>query len=192
MPSGVRIPPPGQMTQLYFITGNKGKLTEAQSIIPSVLQKDIDLPEIQEIDAKKIIEYKLHEAMDHIKEPCIVEDTSLYINSLNGLPGPLIKWFLKTIGTEGIFSLVASLEDKSAVARTIIGYADKSGSIQFFEGEIKGTIVKPRGDKGFGWDSIFQPAESTKTFAEMTLEEKMKFSMRKVAAEKLKKYIEGK
>ena len=80
--------------KIYFITGSKGKFEEVKQIIPEIIQKDIDLPEIQETDAKKIIANKLQEALKHVKSGCVVEDTSLYIASLNGLPGPLIKWFI--------------------------------------------------------------------------------------------------
>jgi len=175
--------------KIYFITGSKGKFEEVKQIIPDILQKDIDMPEIQEIDARKIITYKLQEALKHIKSGCIVEDTSLYISSLNGLPGPLIKWFMKTVNVNGLFSMVANQKDKSAIAKTIIGYAKNSKDVTFFEGEVKGKIVKPRGDMGFGWDPIFQPDDSKKTFGEMSLEEKMKFSMRQIATFKLKKIL---
>ena len=80
--------------KIYFITGSKGKFEEVKQIIPEIIQKDIYLPEIQETDAKKIIANKLQEALKHVKSGCVVEDTSLYIASLNGLPGPLIKWFI--------------------------------------------------------------------------------------------------
>ncbi len=174
---------------LYFITGNKGKFEEVKRLIPSVSQKDIDLTEIQELEAKKIVAHKLQEALIHVKGECIVEDTSLYIDSLKGLPGPLIKWFLKTLGADGLSSLVLRYTDQSAVAKTIIGYAKNARDIHFFEGDIKGTIVKPRGDRVFGWDQIFQPEGSVKTFGEMNLEEKSKISMRRNAVLKLKHYL---
>ena len=82
---------------LYFITGSKGKFAEVQLIIPNLKQLNIDLPEIQELDPKKIIEAKLQSAFEHRSGEFIVEDTSLYLDCLNGLPGPLIKWFIKTI-----------------------------------------------------------------------------------------------
>ena len=85
---------------LYFITGSKGKFTEVQFIIPNLKQLNIDLPEIQELDARKIIEAKLQSAFEHHAGEFIVEDTSLYLDCLNGLPGPLIKWFIKTIKNE--------------------------------------------------------------------------------------------
>ena len=174
--------------KLYFITGNEGKFLEARSIIDNVEQIDLDLPEIQEIDARKIIEAKLDEALKHNKGEFIVEDTSVYINCLNGLPGPLIKWFLDSLKVEGIADLVGRYDDGSAVAKTLIGYSD-GDSVVFFEGNVKGDIVAPRGENGFGWDKMFLPEGSDKTFGEMSLEKKNEFSMRKIAFGKLKGYL---
>jgi non-canonical purine NTP pyrophosphatase (RdgB/HAM1 family) len=173
---------------LYFITGNKGKLTEVQNILGDVEALDIDLPEIQEIDAHKIIKAKLEEAQKHHEDEFIVEDTSLYFEAMNGLPGPLIKWFMKTVGNDGLYKMISVFGNFNAEAKTIIGHSDLEGSIEFFEGSIKGTIVPPRGT-GFGWDPIFQPEGYNKTFGELTAEEKNSFSMRKLAIEKLKEYL---
>ena len=86
------------MRNIFFVTGNKNKYEEAKQIIPEIIQKDIDLTEIQEIDPKIIISYKLEEAKKLLSGNLVVEDTSLYIDGMNGLPGPLIRWFMKTIG----------------------------------------------------------------------------------------------
>ena len=177
---------------LYFITGNTGKFEEVKSLIPFLQQKDIDLPEIQELDPQKIITAKLQEAQKHVQGGVIVEDTSLYFSGLNGLPGPLIKWFLKSIGNEGLFKLTSHLKNNKAIAKTVIGFAKNHTEVQFFEGEINGNIVRPKGDKGFGWDPLFLPDGSNKTFGEMTLDEKMHYSMRKIAALKLKKHLAAK
>jgi len=170
---------------IYFITGNKGKFAEVQAILGNVEQLDIDLPEVQDVDAHKIIEEKLKEAQKRQVGECIVEDTSLYLEGLNGLPGPLIKWFMKTIGNEGLFKISVAFRNSKAEAKTLIGYSDEKGEIQFFEGSIAGTIVSPRGE-GFGWDPIFQPEGYEKTFGELNASEKNSFSMRKIAVEKLK------
>ena len=82
--------------KLYFVTGNKTKFEEVRAMVSNVEQVDIDLPEIQEIDAREIIRFKLQEALKRAEGSFIVEDTSLYMDCLNGLPGPLVKWFLKT------------------------------------------------------------------------------------------------
>lgn len=174
---------------IFFITGNKNKFKEAKAVINNIVQYDIDLPEIQDVSAKNIIIAKLIEALKHKKGEFIVEDTSLYLECLNGLPGPLIKWFMKTIGNDGIFDIAKKYDNYNAVARTFIGYANISGEINFFEGSLQGKIVAPKGDSIFGWDPIFMPKGHLKTFAEMPKEEKNKISMRQIALNKLSKFI---
>ncbi len=174
---------------LYFITGSLGKFAEAKAILPELQQLAIDLPEIQEIDPRVIIDAKLRAALAVQRGSFIVEDTSLYIHSLKGLPGPLIKWFLKTLGNKGLAKIALSAGDAQAEAATIIGYAAGTGDISFFEGRIKGTIVAPRGDSGFGWDPIFVPDGYSVSFAEMSAEEKNKISMRKIAFQKLADFL---
>lgn len=174
---------------LYFITGNRNKFEEVKAILADVEQLDIDLPEIQDIDAKNIVRAKLLEALNHKDGEFIVEDTSLYLDCLQGLPGPLIKWFLKTIGNDGLANLAEKLGGNKAEAKTIIGYAKNKDEIEFFEGVIPGKIVAQTGVSGFGWDPIFQPDGHDKTFAEMTAEEKNGVSMRKIAVEKLKEFL---
>ncbi len=174
---------------LQFITGNKNKLEEVRSVIPDIEQLEIDLLEIQDLDPSIIIEAKLREALNHRDGEFIVEDTSLYFESLNGLPGPMIKWFLKSLGNDGLSKLAQGLSSQKAVAKVIIGYAKSKDDIKFFEGSISGSIVEPRGETSFGWDPIFQPDGYEKTFAEMSADEKNSISMRKIAAEKLKAYL---
>jgi len=173
----------------YFITGNKNKFAEVQAVLPEVKQLDIDLPEIQELDAQKIIQAKLTEALKHKKGEFIVEDTSLHLDCLRGLPGPLIKWFLQTIGNQGLTQLADKLGNDKAEAVTMIGYAKSQDEMHFFEGRVKGKIVSPRGETKFGWDPIFLPDGYDKTFAEMGAEEKNKISMRRMALNKLKEFL---
>ncbi len=176
---------------LYFITGNKSKFEEASAILPGIRQFNVELPEIQSINAREIVKTKLLEAMNHKKAEFIVEDTSLYLDCLNGLPGPLIKWFMKTIGNEGLFNIVEKFGNPNAEAKTVIGYAKNPKEVYYFEGSIKGRIVSPKGRSGFGWDPVFQPEGCSKTFAEITQEEKNKISMRRIALNKLKEFLES-
>ncbi|MBI4086627.1 RdgB/HAM1 family non-canonical purine NTP pyrophosphatase [Candidatus Kaiserbacteria bacterium] len=177
---------------IYFITGNKGKYEEVKAILPEVEQLDIDLPEIQEIDAHEVIKAKLEAAFAHKEGEFIVEDISLYLDCLNGLPGPLIKWFLKTIGNDGLAEIAEKFGNDKATAKTMIGYAKSSDDVHFFEGVIEGRIVPARGEGGFGWDPIFLPDGHDKTFAEMTAEEKNEISMRRIATSKLKEFLTAK
>lgn len=174
---------------LYFITGNKNKFAEVKAVLPDVEQLDIELPEIQEVDAKEIIKAKLAEAFKHHSGEFIVEDTSLYLECLNGLPGPLIKWFLQTIGNNGLARITEVMLNKNAVAKTIIGYARNQREVYYFEGVVPGLVVSPRGETKFGWDPIFVPDGQTKTFAEMTKEEKNAISMRRKAVDLLRGFL---
>ena len=171
---------------IYFITGNENKFREAKSILPNLKQIKLDLPEIQELDPKKIIEAKLEAAFAHHAGPFVVEDTSVVIESLGGLPGPFIKWFEKALGNEGIAKLVGS---SKARVTTMLGFARELGNTVFFEGHIEGDIVFPRGEQDFGWGPIFQPEGRGKTFAEISPEEKLAISNRGQAFRKLKEFL---
>jgi inosine triphosphate pyrophosphatase len=178
---------------LYFITGNNGKFLETQKELKTIEieQKNIDLAEIQSMDAKEVIEHKLKEASKYINGEYFVEDVCVNIDALNGFPGPLIKWFLKSIGRVGIFEICKSKNNFGATAFCTIGYSNNS-KIKFFQGEIQGQVVAPRGESNFGWDPIFVPTGFEKTFAEMTLEEKNKISHRGIAVRKFKEFLEAK
>lgn len=176
-------------TPLTFVTGNSGKFGEVQALIPTIVQADVNLPEVQSVDAQEVITAKLIAGAREGLQNFIVEDTGLYFDCLNGLPGPLIKWFQERLGNEGISDLVSHYESQVAHAITWIGYSSPTGEMHFFEGNIEGTIVSPRGD-GFGWDPIFQPKGSTLTFGEMTREAKGEISMRKIAVTKLLNHLQ--
>jgi non-canonical purine NTP pyrophosphatase (RdgB/HAM1 family) len=100
----------------------------------------------------------------------------------------LIKWFLKTIGIEGIARLAEKLGNNKAVAKCVIGYSDGKAT-RFFEGSVRGKIVSPRKKSSFGWDPIFQPDCYRKTFEDMTKEEKNKISHRGIAFSRLEKFL---
>lgn len=177
---------------MLFLTGNQNKLQEARLHIPDLTGWEIDLPEIQSTDARQIIEAKLLEAA-RLKPGVhlMVEDTSLYLDALNGLPGPLIKWFIssESLGLKGLAELALQRQNTQAQAITWIGVLSSAAtglSLRFFKGEIQGQIVLPRGNRGFGWDAIFQPEGSALTFAEMDAATKDSFSMRRQALEQLK------
>jgi non-canonical purine NTP pyrophosphatase (RdgB/HAM1 family) len=152
----------------YFITGNKGKLAEIERILGfPVKHIELDLDELQEMDERKIVEHKVRQAWEKIEKPVIVWDGSVYLSCLNGFPGPLIKWFWQTVSLEKVCKLAALMKDNKVKAKTTLAFFDGE-NIQYFEAEEWGTIPNsPRGEGGFGWDSIFVPDGSQKTFAEM-------------------------
>lgn len=179
------------MQTISFITGSIEKYQEAKIVIPKLERINLDLPEIQEIDQKKILTAKLRAAADSGNVNIIVEDTGLYFQSLEySLPGPLVKWFVKSIGNEGLTKLAQDGDGTSdAYALTTIAYLPSSSAEPlFFEGKLEGNIVFAKGT-GFGWDAIFQPKGSTLTMGEMTASEKNEISHRGLAFRELAKFL---
>ncbi len=179
------------MLKTYFITSNKNKFIEIAEYIPVIEQLAVkDLPEIQSLNINEIIKHKLLAAVNYVKEKdsiFIVEDTGLYLNALNGFPGPLIKFMLGSINNEGIFKICQTFNEFNAYSISAFGVLNsKTNIISFFQGRVKGLVSKPKGKYGFGWDPVFIPKGSDKTFAEMkTIEEKNKYSMRYIALQKM-------
>jgi inosine triphosphate pyrophosphatase len=174
---------------LYFVTGNEKKFAEAKVFFSDLEQLDIDLPEIQSLSSQEIISWKLKVASEKFpNRHLIVEDTSLVFHAWNGLPGPLVKWYLQTVGDKGIWQMIQSFSDKRASAICTIGYSDGEKT-EFFEGIVTGTIVEPTVDSHFGRDALFQPDGFDKTFAHMTKEEKNVVSHRGKALQLLQNYL---
>lgn len=178
---------------LQFITHSRNKFVEAQAVIPELEQLNINLPEIQTLDPYKLVREKIVAARQHTQDAVIVEDTSLYIRGLNDLPGTLTYWFITTLGVEKMYELAIKTGNRQASAKTVVGYlAEGSSDPILFEGSIEGEIVAPSIESGYGWDTIFQPYGLNETYAAMGHELKTNFSMRTVAFQKLKKYLDYK
>lgn len=176
------------MQNLTFITGNaaKAKYLSDYFHMP-VTHAKLDLPEIQSLDLKEVVEDKAHRAYEMVKSPVLVEDVSLVFLELKQLPGPLIKWFLETLGNEGLCKLVQ--HNRAARAEVMFALCDEQG-VHTFNGSIEGSISKvSRGEMGFGWDPVFIPNGYEKTWGEMTDDEKHATSMRKMALEKLAAFL---
>lgn len=176
--------------RVTLVTGNSGKAREYASLLGiQVSATRVDLIEIQSLDVTKVVERKAEDAYARLRSPVIVDDTGLTLNAWNGLPGALIAWFLDTVGTQGILNMAADVADRSATVTTALGYADETG-VRVFAGTIHGSLTTgPRGNGGFGYDSIFVPAGNTLTFAEMSSEQKNAISHRRLAADALREYL---
>jgi XTP/dITP diphosphohydrolase len=172
---------------MLFITGNRDKVRELEDILGQKLEtSNLDLPEIQAIDPEEVATYKAQNAYNLLDKPVLVEDTGLAFAEMKGLPGALIKFFL-LLPLKQITGMIK--ENRVATGKTVLAYCDSNG-VRLFAGETKGIIARePKGEMGFGWDAIFIPDGSTKTFAEMNLMEKNAFSMRYKAAEKLRAFL---
>jgi len=179
------------MKKVYFATTNEGKLSEAEGILGiNIKGISMDIDEVQSLNNVEVATKKATSYFDLVKKPVFVEDVSLTFNALGKLPGTLIDSFYKELGNRGLCDLLKSKKDRSAVAQTTLCFIDKKRKPHIFTGKVKGNISKkPKGDKGFGWDPIFIPEKEDKTFAQMTIEEKNKYSMRAKALIKLKAWL---
>jgi XTP/dITP diphosphohydrolase len=178
------------MKTITVITGNASKAKEIAAIIGVPVENvSLDIKEVQSLDVSEVAREKALVAYRALGVPVVVDDTGMSIAALRGLPGALVVWFLDTIGPEGILRLMREVEDRRASVSTCIGYCDGS-DLQLFEGVIHGTIsAEMRGTNGFGYDPIFIPNGQSKTYAEMTADEKNSVSMRSIALSKLKTFL---
>ena len=190
------------MEKLIFATNNQHKVDEIRVVLGNIFDIitlkeagiNIDIPEPYDTleanaSEKSSTIYKL------TKNNCFSEDTSLEVDSLNGEPG--VK-SARYAGNERSFDAnIDKLLDKMQASnkreahfRTVISLI-LNGEEKQFEGICKGLILKERrGINGFGYDPVFIPDGSSKTFAEMNIEEKSKFSHRKKAMTKLIDFLQ--
>jgi non-canonical purine NTP pyrophosphatase (RdgB/HAM1 family) len=176
-----------------FITGNADKAKQIQEFLNiEIDHQKVDLDEIQSLDLQEIVEHKVRQAYEKLQKPVFVEDVSLVFNALGKLPGPLIKWFLQSVGNDGMCKLLDGYEDRSAAAKVLFGYFDGE-NLEFFDAEVAGKITSsPKGGDGFGFDYIFVPDGQEKTWAGIDVIKNPEFSMRIPALRKLEKYLETK
>jgi XTP/dITP diphosphohydrolase len=158
--------------EALFVTSNHDKAREAAEILDVELRSiALDLPELQDLDVAQVAAVKAAAARETLGEPdspILVEDSGLIIETWNGLPGALTKWFLASVGNEGLLRMLSGEEDRSARAVCAVAVAAANDSVRVFVGEVEGSIApEPRGSGGFGWDPIFVPRGRTETYAEL-------------------------
>lgn len=190
------------MIELLFATNNQHKVEETQSAIgdeikiislkQAGIQVDIEEP-FNTFTANASA--KSAEIFNLTGKNCFSEDSGLEVKALMGEPGVKSARYAgdQANAAQNVAKLLykmKGMKDRHARFRTVI-------SLQFneqeyvFEGVCDGSIVcQPAGTRGFGYDPVFIPVNSMKTFAEMTLEEKSRFSHRKIACDKLVLFLQ--
>lgn len=185
------------MNTLIFATNNQHKVTEVRSILNGKFRIlslteagiNIDIPEPYDTIEENARE-KARVIHKITNEDCFAEDTGLEVVSLNGEPGVRSaryageeKSFEKNI--DKLLINLRNKEKRDAQFKTVI-CLNISGKEKLFEGICKGSIIaERRGTSGFGYDAVFVPEGSVKTFAEMSMAEKNLFSHRKKAIKEL-------
>lgn len=188
--------------QLIFATNNQHKVEEIQAAIGGELEVislkqagiDIDIPESHDTLEANASE-KSRTIHQLTNQHCFSEDTGLEVEALNGEPGVKSaryagedKAFDKNI--EKLLSNLGNENNRKARFRTVISLIWE-GQEWLFEGICEGSITwQPAGSGGFGYDPVFIPTGSDRTFAEMSLAEKNAISHRKKAADKLVLFLQ--
>ena len=187
--------------KLLFATNNQGKLKEAYQL----LGEDIELISLNDLKLQNVV---VEESGETLRENALIkaqayedlsqvltlaEDSGLMVDALDGRPGVHSARFGSNVDerNQKLLKMLDGEENRSAKFMSVFClYNPKTKKVEYFEGEVSGKIAREmKGDQGFGYDPLFIPDEYEKTFAELGDEVKNRISHRKVAIEKLAKYI---
>ncbi len=156
--------------KILFATSNPHKLKEANDVgsgygIEFVQAKE-PYPEIRDEDVGKVAEAGAKYVFERVRQPVVVDDTGLFIDALNGFPGPYSAYVFRKIDSAGVLKLMDGVENRRALFVSAVGFCNGK-TVKVFRGECIGTIAKElRGEQIFGYDPIFVPEGCAKTFAE--------------------------
>lgn len=182
------------MRKIVFVTGNKGKFREVKDILAArgfeVIQNTDGYPELQEDDLEPIAAYGAKWASDKLGLPVMVDDSGLFINVLNGFPGPYSAFVEKNLGNPRVLKIMEGETERSAVFKSVIGYCEPGAEPLTFTGTVEGKIAfEELGTGGFGYDPIFD--YNGKTFGELGDEFKNKVSHRRRAVDKFVEWLDS-
>jgi len=180
--------------KLMLVTGNRYKVLELKSMASmyglELEPTNVPKVEIQSESLEVIAVYAALTALQYVNKPLLVEDAGLFIEALNGFPGPYSSFVYRKIGIEGILKLMEGSDNRRAYFKSVIAFASPDYGVKVFKGVVYGTITNTaRGSGGFGFDPIFIPDGSSKTFAEMDLIEKNNHSHRGKAFREFSKWF---
>jgi len=189
--------------RLIFASNNQHKIEELKAFVGKEIEIvslkdagiDIDIPEPHDTLEENASEkswtiYKL------TGSDCFSEDTGLEIDALNGEPGVKSARYAGDARSfkdniEKVLNKLANTTNRKARFRAVISLIVEGRETQF-EGICNGKIIdNPIGTEGFGYDPIFIPDGSNRSFAEMSIEEKNQFNHRTKAAAKLVAFLQN-
>ena len=189
--------------KLVFATNNAHKLRELQSILGRSFEllSLADIGCLEEIpEEQPTLEGNARQKAFYVYKKyglsCFADDTGLEIDALNGEPGVYSARYAgeeknPQANMDKVLARLEKINNRKARFRTVISLVI-NGKEKQFEGVVQGEITRGKnGSSGFGYDPVFLPAGSDKTFAEMDLEEKNKISHRGRAVQKLVEYLKG-
>ncbi len=182
--------------KLVLATQNRNKAEEIKPLLPPYIQlllpEDLgfigEIPETADtLEENAVMKARFIFEMYHVA--AFADDTGLEVNALGGKPGVYSARYagMNKNADKNIAKLLLEMQgvnDRRARFRTVIALVE-NGSPRLFEGTVSGTIAPQRqGVKGFGYDPVFIPSGSAKSFAQMSLEKKNRISHRAMAIER--------
>ncbi len=178
---------------LTFATSNTHKFSEVSAILAdhgiSVEMASLELREIQADTLEEIAAEKAREACRRVDGPAMVEDTGLFVDALNGFPGPYSAYVFRTVGNQGVLRLLEGAQDRGATFQSVFAYCSPGGSPECFPSAVAGTIALECRGGGWGYDPIFIAASASgRTYGELG-EKKNRLSHRRIALERLARWI---
>ncbi len=190
------------MREIVIASGNRGKVREIEMLLKDLAVRTLSLEDFP--NAPAVLENeatlegnavkKAREIAEFTGLPAIADDTGLEVDALDGRPGVLsARYAGPDANSEAnrrlLLSELDGIDERSARFRTVAAFVDDD-EVHVFDGTCEGLIaVDKRGEGGFGYDSIFVPESDTRTFAEMTAEEKNKVSHRSEAFQKFAAFL---
>jgi XTP/dITP diphosphohydrolase len=194
------------MTRIILATRNKHKIQEIRTMLGDLPLEVLSLDDVPGVPPLKeegatLQQNSLQKAQivhAHSKLPALADDSGLEVFYLNGRPGVISARYAGAGATDDLNNrkLLAEMTGvpprrRHAQFRAVLTLLDGSG-VEVAEGICPGTLEEsPRGTNGFGYDPIFRPDGFSRTYAELTAEEKNTISHRAKALAKMKEVLQG-
>jgi len=179
---------------ITFVTTNPGKFREVSAkLAPLGIRlgrRDRAYPELQADRLEDVVRYAAGIVAREVRGEFLIDDSGLFVEALGGFPGVYSSYVYRTIGPKAVLTLLRNGKDRAARFETVFLLGRRDRSPRVFHGVCEGSIARaPRGRGGFGFDPIFVPQGSRRTFGEMSLAEKNAVSHRARAAEALARHL---
>ena len=173
-----------------LVTRNRSKVADFASLLgfePETLP--LELREVQSLDVAQVALQKAETAFALVRRPVLVDDSGLYIDAWNGLPGAFTGWFFETVGGEGLLHMLQHTDNRAATAVTALAVCDATGA-RVCVGEVKGSVAeRADGSMTDGHNAIWIPDGESRTVAAMPQSRRARVSSRAAAVELLHRRV---
>lgn len=171
------------MKTIYFATGNIYKFQVAQKVLErsdiQVVQKKLEIPEIQGDRVEDIASYSAKWACDKLNLPIAVTDAGYFIEALNGFPGPYIKYINNWLTSTDLLKLMKGQKNRKVIVKGCLAYCEPGEKPIVFKSEVTGSIAlkakKSKKENTTSINEIFIPNGYDKVESEIPHDEMISF-----------------